>query len=106
MYEYDGRILKVIDGETLIVEVDLGFHIRIHVKLALAGVKVADIDSKNEDEAKAAVLAREYLRALADGKACRAKVSKTTRGYVALVSVFDVDLSSDMVKAGHARGRA
>lgn len=43
MYEYGGRLLRVIDADTLVVDVDLGFYLRQEMKLRLAGINAPAI---------------------------------------------------------------
>jgi len=35
MYEYKARVVKVIDGDTLDLEIDLGFHVKHELRLRL-----------------------------------------------------------------------
>jgi micrococcal nuclease len=42
MYEYKAIVLKVVDGDTLDVELDLGLHIRHKVRLRLYGINAAE----------------------------------------------------------------
>jgi len=43
MYEYPAQLVEVIDGDTVDVTVDLGFHIHRTIRLRLAGVDTAEI---------------------------------------------------------------
>jgi len=38
MYEYQAKVVEVVDGDTQDVVVDLGFHIQRRIRLRLAGV--------------------------------------------------------------------
>lgn len=38
MYEYQARCVHVVDGDTIDVDVDLGFHLRREIRLRLRGV--------------------------------------------------------------------
>ena len=40
MYEYRCKILKIIDGTTILISIDLGFNIWINRKLKLQGIRV------------------------------------------------------------------
>lgn len=50
-YEYNATVLRVVDGDTVDVEVDLGFHIFIQMKLRLIGVNAPEL---KEDAGKVA----------------------------------------------------
>jgi micrococcal nuclease len=49
MYEYNAKVLKVIDGDTLEVEFDLGFKISFIDKIRLLGINTPEIYGKNKD---------------------------------------------------------
>jgi micrococcal nuclease len=53
MYQYKCAILKVIDGDTVDVATDLGFDIRLNMRVRLAGI---DAPEMNTAEGKAARL--------------------------------------------------
>lgn len=40
MYEYNAKVLNVVDGDTYDLDIDLGFHIHIHER-----VRVLDLDT-------------------------------------------------------------
>ncbi len=42
MYEYRARITRVIDGDTVEAEIDLGFHVSLTVTLRLAGINAPE----------------------------------------------------------------
>lgn len=43
MYEYNAKILKIIDGDSLLVDVSLGFDINQKIKLRLARINTPEI---------------------------------------------------------------
>ena len=43
MYEYRGEVLRVIDGDSLVVEIDLGFRIKHTVVVRLAGIDAPEV---------------------------------------------------------------
>jgi micrococcal nuclease len=45
MYEYKCRILKVIDGDTVDAEVDLGFRVKMQMRFRLAGIDAPEMDT-------------------------------------------------------------
>jgi len=51
-YTYSARVLKVVDADTLTVEVDVGFSMRYETKLRLRGINAAEKGTKLGDEAK------------------------------------------------------
>ena len=53
MYEYRCKVLKVIDGDTVDVQVDLGFDVLLNMRVRLLGI---DAQELNTPEGKAARL--------------------------------------------------
>ncbi len=59
MYEYRARIVRVIDGDTVEAEVDLGFHISSRMMLRLFGINTPEIKGSTKP---AGLSARDYLQ--------------------------------------------
>jgi len=55
LYTYAARVLKVIDADTLTVEVDVGFSMRYETKIRLRGINAAEKGTRLGDAAKAFV---------------------------------------------------
>ena len=57
MYTYNAKVLRVIDGDTLDCEIDLGFFVKIEKRVRLSGIDTAEknsrIISEREKSAKA-----------------------------------------------------
>jgi len=45
MYEYSAKVIRVVDGDTLIVLVDLGFKINIELRVRLSKINAPDIST-------------------------------------------------------------
>lgn len=43
MYEYTGRVIKVVDGDTIDIDVDLGFGIRSKRRIRFLGIDTPEI---------------------------------------------------------------
>jgi len=46
MYQYKCKILKVIDGDTVDVETDLGFDIRVNMRVRLLGIDAPEMSTE------------------------------------------------------------
>lgn len=46
-YRYEAEVVKVKDGDTIVVRIDLGFDTLVRQELRLAGVNAAEIHTKN-----------------------------------------------------------
>jgi micrococcal nuclease len=55
MYEYSARLLRVVDGDTVDVEIDLGLDVSTHARIRLAGLNAPEISTP------AGVAAAEHL---------------------------------------------
>lgn len=62
MYEYRCKVLRVVDGDTVVALVDLGFAMRIEEKFRLGGIDAPELFSgDNRDAGRAA---KEHLEKL------------------------------------------
>jgi micrococcal nuclease len=51
-YEYRATILRVVDGDTVHARVDLGFDLRIDMKLRLYGINAPELSTPDGPKAK------------------------------------------------------
>ena len=63
MFEYKARIKRIVDGDTLDLQVDLGFNIMINIRGRLVGVNTPE--RGHEDFYKASAACRDLLRSVA-----------------------------------------
>lgn len=62
MYEYKvKKVLKVVDGDTIDVEIDLGFDISLTKRVRLAGIDTPESRTRNLEEKKLGLEAKKYL---------------------------------------------
>ena len=64
MYEYEVRIDRVVDGDTVEVKIDLGFDVSIAQRVQLAGIDTPELNTRNSREKKFGKLARARVREL------------------------------------------
>jgi micrococcal nuclease len=102
VYEYAARLVKVIDGDTVHLDVDLGFGIWMHQRIRLAGVNCPEHGTLAGDNATAYTtqwLAQNgpelTLRTVLDR---REKYGRYLGAIVAGTHILNVDLITD----GHA----
>lgn len=55
MYEYKARVLRVVDGDTVDVEVDLGFRIKIVQRCRLRGLNAPEMKGATREAGLAAM---------------------------------------------------
>lgn len=64
MYEYKAKVKRIVDGDTLDLQVDLGFNVMINIRGRLIGVNTPE--RGHEDFYKASAACRDLLRSVAD----------------------------------------
>ena len=64
MYEYRCKILRIVDGDTVDVDIDLGFGVWIHKeRVRLYGIDTPESRTKDLEEKKYGLLAKEQIQA-------------------------------------------
>ena len=62
MYEYRCKILRVVDGDTTDVDIDLGFGVWLHrQRIRFYGIDTPESRTRDLEEKKFGLLAKEYL---------------------------------------------
>ena len=62
MYEYRCRVIKVVDGDTIDVDIDLGFNITLsNQRIRLQGVDNQESSTRDLEEKKFGLLAKEVV---------------------------------------------
>jgi micrococcal nuclease len=65
MYEYRATILKIVDGDTVDVDIDLGFGIWIrNERVRIAGIDTPESRTRDKEEKKFGLLAKARLKEL------------------------------------------
>jgi micrococcal nuclease len=65
MYEYNCKIVRVVDGDTIDVDIDLGFNHWIHdERIRLFGVDCPECRSRDPEEKAAGLAAKDYVKGL------------------------------------------
>ena len=63
MYEYNAKILRIVDGDTLDVDIDLGFGVWLHrERIRLEGIDTPESRTRDKEEKKFGLLSKEYLK--------------------------------------------
>ncbi|MHA1940739.1 MAG: thermonuclease family protein [Candidatus Hodarchaeales archaeon] len=67
MYEYRAKLIRVIDGDTIDAMVDLGFDVWSKKRIRLYGINTPEVRTRDLEEKKAGIHAKERLQELLDG---------------------------------------
>jgi micrococcal nuclease len=105
-YIYKAKVIRVIDGDTLLLDIDLGFHIRFVEKVRLD--KVNAPEQKTEEGKAATEWVKNNLPENVVLKVTTYKKSKETKEdkygrVLGVVFVGDVNFNSLLVENGHAK---
>lgn len=62
MYEYECKIVRVIDGDSIVLDIDLGFGLWIHNEsIRLFGVDCPECRSRDKEEKAAGLAAKRFV---------------------------------------------
>lgn len=68
MYEYNVRIDRVVDGDTVDCWIDLGYNLQIHKRIRFAGINAPETRTRDLEEKKRGLIAKEWLQKKVDPK--------------------------------------
>lgn len=108
MYEYRARVTRVIDGDTLEAEIDLGFHVSFTVTLRLAGINAPETKGAERPRGLAATRSLDSLITDLTGGTrqvtvrTQKDVTEKYGRYLAVLMAGDVNLNDRMLADGHA----
>lgn len=101
MYEYTAQIIRVVDGDTVWLDVDLGFDVRRKDSFRLYGINAPEMRTPE------GIPARDHLiQLLANGNSLRLNTHKDRREkygrYLATLWVGGINVNEQMVADGYA----
>lgn len=97
-YRYRARLVRVIDGDTFLADIDLGFRVHAHLKVRIAGVDCPERGKPGWGEAR-----DEARRILSDPLIVESrKDSMSFERWVCDVYVGDRSVADQLVESGHA----
>ena len=77
MYTYDAKVVRVVDGDSVWLEVDVGFHMSYKYNFRIAGINTPELRSKDPLEKEKAYAAKTRLEELLPvGQEVRVKTAK------------------------------
>ena len=106
MYEYAvKKIVKIVDGDTVDVEIDLGFSLTKKERVRLAGIDTPESRTRDLEEKAEGLLAKDYLKAmLKNTKNLKVRTAKDGKYGRMLGWFYDNELSINfkMIEDGYA----
>lgn len=99
-YIYNAIVTNVVDGDTIDVEIDLGFSIKLKQRLRLYGVNTKELHSKDNNDRAEALSAKNYLETEIANKSVTLETFKDDKYGRMLANVFinDVCINNQLLK--------
>mgnify|MGYP003148054488 FL=1 len=69
IYNYNAKCTRVVDGDTIDAEIDLGFDIKVIKRIRLGGINAPESRTRNKVEKKLGLAAKERLKEMLEGAA-------------------------------------
>ena len=110
MYTYKAKLDRVVDGDTIDVNIDLGFDISVHKRVRLAGIDTPESRTRDLEEKKRGLAAKDRLIEILDKGSLQVE-SKEVGKYGRVLGVLHVypesldlpiNVNETLVSEGHA----
>lgn len=106
MYKYKAIVLRIVDGDTVDLDVDLGFKTRRKDRFRLEGIDTPEIRTKDKIEKAAGLAAKARLAELTPvGSEVTVQTNKPGKygRWIATIFKGDTDINQQLLKEGHAK---
>lgn len=106
MYIYNCIIERVIDGDTVVVDIDLGFDVWLKGEsVRLSGIDAPEVRTRDLEEKERGFAAKEFLEGLLPAGSKQVLISDSfNRGkYGRIVGDFAESVTKELVENGHAK---
>ena len=111
MYYYKVDILRVVDGDTVDVRLDLGFNVWHKCRVRMVGIYAPESRTRDLEEKKKGLAAKEYLKSILENPDNDIQMQSEGKGkYGRVLGIFFWDkgkrtptnVNQLMIKEGHA----
>ena len=108
MYEYRCKIRRVVDGDTVDIDIDLGFGVWLHKeRVRIYGIDTPESRTRDKIEKRFGLLAKEFVKQFVKGSSVILRTQKyDAKGkfgrILGDIIVDDKSLSETMIKEYHA----
>ena len=104
MYEYSAKVVKVYDGDTITVDIDLGFGVWLHKqKIRLVGIDTPEVRGEEKEEG---LKSRDWLREKILDKQITLRTAKDRKGkygrWLGSVILHSTNINQEMISLGLA----
>jgi len=105
MYEYNCKLRRVVDGDTIDVEVDLGFDVWVHERVRMYGINTPESRTKDLWEKELGKAAKSRLLELLP-PTFKLRTEKDAKGkfgrILGTLEVKGKNINEQLIKEGHA----
>lgn len=113
LYHYKAKVVKIVDGDTIDIQIQLGFHITVEKRVRLFGVNTPETYGvkKTSEEYQAGMKAKEFVEHFLAGKECLVRTYLDKHGeskhgkygrLLAEIFVSDISLNEKLLSEGLA----
>lgn len=107
MFEYNAKLLRVVDGDTLDAEIDIGFDVFVKKRIRLYGIDTWESRTRDLEEKKRGLAAKARLIALLESNDNKFvlhshELGKYGRVLGSIILDDDSDVCDILIEEGHA----
>ena len=105
MYHYKATLNRIIDGDTIDVNIDLGFDVKIKQRVRLYGINTPEVRTRDLVEKEKGIKATEYLKTILPKKNKKKTILNKRGKYgrvLGILLVNDENINEKMVNEGYA----
>ena len=106
MYYYKVEILRVVDGDTVDVRMDLGFNVWHKCRVRLMGINAPESRTRDKEEKKRGLAAKQWLINTLDSAQADIEMKSHGSGkygrILGEIYINDININQLMVSEGHA----
>lgn len=106
MYEYNCKVKRVVDGDTVDVVIDLGFDIHYSSRVRLYGIDTPESRTRDKDEKARGFISKDFLKSWLDKGGVVIRTRKDKKGKFGRILgemvVDDININELMIEEHHA----
>ena len=106
MYYYKIEILRVVDGDTVDVRIDLGFNVWHKCRVRLMGINAPESRTRDKEEKKRGLAAKQWLINTLESAQADIEMKSYGSGkygrILGEIYINDININQLMVSEGHA----
>ncbi len=111
MFEYFCKLERVVDGDTIDVNIDLGFQVWHKARVRMLGIDTPESRTRNLEEKALGLASKARLKELLKGKKVKIECSKEKGKFGRVLAIVwtvdkegkEIDINSQLIEEGHAR---